>query len=144
MSGKPSGHGAHGPGSNAHQNEDQIDFTKVIFVGLVSLVAFAACTLWAVKILDSERSRLQEVHGESRKATEIGKDEIGIVDQVPFDTDHRLDKWRQAHSEALNGYGWIDRKRGVVHIPIEKAMEQIAAGAVPAAPAPAAAPGSAR
>ncbi|HEX3698810.1 MAG TPA: hypothetical protein VH374_25800 [Polyangia bacterium] len=135
MNGKqPSGHGAHPPASSAHQNEDQIDFTKVIVVGVVSLVAFGLCTLWAVKILDGERGRLQDEHGESRKATEVGKDEIGIVDQVPFEVDHRLEKWRQAHIDALNGYGWVDRGRGVVHIPIDKAMEQIAAGAAPPAP----------
>jgi hypothetical protein len=145
MSGKPTstGHDAHSDGSTAQQNEDQIDFTKVIIVGVVSLVAFALCTLWAVQILDSEKTKLREQHGDKRVATEAGKAEIGIVDQVPFQIDDRLDKWRTERSEALNSYGWVDRKRGVAHIPIDKAIELLASGAIPAAPlppAPAAAP----
>ncbi|HXI58176.1 MAG TPA: hypothetical protein VNO55_19050 [Polyangia bacterium] len=143
MSGKPTstGHDDHSGGSTAHQNEDQIDFTKVIIVGVVSLVAFALCTLWAVQILDSEKTKLHEQHGDKRIPSEVGKSEIGIVDQVPFQIDDRLDKWRAERSEALNSYGWVDRKRGVAHIPIEKALELLAGGAVPAAPlAPAAVP----
>ncbi|MEA2696393.1 MAG: hypothetical protein QOI66_664 [Myxococcales bacterium] len=136
MSGKPTStdHDAHSGGSTAQQNEDQIDFSKVIIVGVVSLVAFALCTLWAVQILDSEKTKLREQHGEKRVPSEIGKQEIGIVDQVPFQIDDRLDKWRAERSEALNSYGWVDRKRGVAHIPIDKALELLASGAVPAAP----------
>ena len=128
------GHGSHESASSAHQNEDQIDFTKVIIVGVVSLVLFALCTIWAVKILDIETVRLRDEHGESRVPSQIGKDEIGIVDQVPFDIDHRLEKWRAERSAALNSYGWVNRKRGVAHIPIDKAMEQVAAGAAPPPP----------
>lgn len=128
--------GTQDPASTAHQNEDQIDFTKVIVVGVVSLVLFALCTLWAVKILDGETGRLRDERGEGRPGSEIGKAEIGIVDQVPFESDHRLEQWRKAHSEALSSYGWVNRKRGVVHIPIDKAMEQVAAGAVPPPPVP--------
>lgn len=35
-----------------------------------------------------------------------------------FDTDQR---------KALSGYGWIDRQKGLVHIPIEEAMRIVAA-----------------
>ncbi len=144
MSGnKPStpghGHGAgHGSGDDhghAAQVEDQIDFSKVIIVGVVSLVAFALCTLWAVKILEHETVKLHDAQGPSRKATEIGKEEIGIVDQVPFDSDTRLERWQKEKSDALNSYGWVDHKRGIARMPIDKAMEQIAAGAVPPPPA---------
>ena len=34
---------------------------------------------------------------------------------------------RQNHLRALNGYGWSDRARGIVHIPIEEAMKIYAA-----------------
>jgi hypothetical protein len=132
MSGKPAS-GQHGAPADGHvaQNEDQIDFTKVIIVGVVSLVAFVLCTLWAVQILSSETRKLADERGEARRPAEIGKDEIGIVDQVPFQSDTRLDRWRAERRAALNGYGWVNRSRGIAHIPIEKAMEQVAAGAVP-------------
>jgi hypothetical protein len=33
---------------------------------------------------------------------------------------------RKAEDKQLNGYGWIDRDNGIVHIPIQRAMELIA------------------
>lgn len=36
----------------------------------------------------------------------------------------------------LNSYGWIDRKRGIVHVPIEQAMRKLAADGIPGWPAP--------
>ena len=32
---------------------------------------------------------------------------------------------RAHEDELLNGYGWVDQKAGAVHIPIDKAMDQI-------------------
>ena len=35
--------------------------------------------------------------------------------------------YRQSADEKLNGYGWVDESRGLVHVPIEKAIEITAA-----------------
>ena len=37
-----------------------------------------------------------------------------------------LAKFRAWEDSQLNSYGWVDRTAGVVHIPIERAMEIIA------------------
>lgn len=34
-----------------------------------------------------------------------------------------LIKLRAAEEARLNSYGWVDRKAGLIHIPIERAME---------------------
>jgi hypothetical protein len=48
-----------------------------------------------------------------------------------------------AESNRLTSYGWMDRSTGVVHIPIERAMELIEQrGVGPLPPAPAAVPGA--
>jgi len=112
------------------ENADRIDFPKVIAVGVVSLVVFAISSWWAYTILRGERRQLA-VRGEAAQPTEIGKPEIGIVDQVPFEGDHRLETWKKAQHDRLHGYGWIDRKRNLIHVPIEQAMTEIAAGASP-------------
>lgn len=41
--------------------------------------------------------------------------------QVDPQTERRND--RQAKTNELNSYGWVDRPRGIVHMPIEKAMD---------------------
>ena len=128
-----SGHDMKGSGdSKAHQSEDQIDFKKVVAVGLGSLLLFVACTIWAVLILRSETGRLKDERGLSAKGAAIGKDEIGIVDQVSFESDDRLGRWQKERSDYLNSYGWVDRAHGIVHIPIEQAMSEVAAGRAPA------------
>src|SRR2546430_13184515 len=68
-------------------------------------------------------------------------------------TENRLKKLKDARDEdakALNGYAWIDKNKGTVRLPIERAMEltvadlankkPAAAGPI-ATPAPSAAPG---
>jgi hypothetical protein len=47
-----------------------------------------------------------------------------------------LERKRKAEDAILTSYGWVDRKAGVVRIPIERAMELVAerAGAKPEAP----------
>jgi hypothetical protein len=117
----------HPPG---HKSEDQIDFGKVIAVGVVSLIVFALGTIWAIAILHHETAKTQSATGISRYP-DLAKAEIGIVDQVLFEGDQRLATWRAERAARLNGYGWSDRSKGMVHIPIERALEEAASGALP-------------
>jgi hypothetical protein len=126
-------HDAHSSGGEADHNK--IDFKKVIAVGVVSLIIFAIASWWAASILHSERAALGP-RIEWKAPTALGNAEIGIVDQVPFEGDQRLTRWQTERADWLNQYGWVDRARGVVHIPIDRAMEEIVAGAVPPPPAP--------
>lgn len=128
-----SSHDEHAPGGEAQ--EDKIDFKKVIAVGAVSLVIFALASWWAASILHSERTALGP-RIEWKAPTELGSFEIGIVDQVPFEGDQRLQKWKAERAAWLTQYGWVDRARGIAHMPIERAMDEIVAGAVPPPPAP--------
>ena len=117
---------------------DEIDYFKVIAVGVVSLAIFAIATWWAATIMRREITRVHASEhtvgavAAAAKPVEIGRSEIGIVDQVPFTADRRLDGWRTERAERLHGYGWVDRDKKIIHIPIERAMEQVAAGALPA------------
>jgi hypothetical protein len=45
-----------------------------------------------------------------------------------------LQKYRSAAESDLNGYGWIDRARGIVKIPIERAMTLLASRGLPVRP----------
>jgi hypothetical protein len=123
-------HEHHGMGSD-NGSDDAIDFKKVIAVGVVALVVFALGTIWAVAILHRETARAHATTGVTSRPALIGQPEIGIVDQVLFSGDHRLADWRAERAARLNGYGWIDRSKGIAHIPIEKAMDEVASGALP-------------
>ena len=42
-----------------------------------------------------------------------------------------LEKLRAAEKRQMNSYGWIDRNAGIVHIPIDRAMQLIAERGLP-------------
>lgn len=125
----PPNHTHHGMGAD-NGADDSIDFKKVIGVGVISLVVFALGTVWAVTILHRETARAHAATGLSRPPM-LGQSEIGIVDQVLFTGDHRLADWKAERAAHLNGYGWVDRSKGIAHIPIEKAIEEVVSGALP-------------
>jgi hypothetical protein len=134
MSHVPSSHGSgHDTGEpHGHQAEDEIAYGKVITVGVVSLIIFALSTVWAAIILKAQTEHVEATSGAATRPAEIGRDEIGIVDQVPFLGDHRLAEWKAEKATHLDGYGWVNRAQGIAHIPIEKAMDAVAAGGLPA------------
>lgn len=103
---------------------DGIDTKKIIIVGVGSLALFAISCVVAYFML---RTEVKEYDAKGRPAppTMIGKDEIGIVDQPEFETDTRLEEWKRAKQFRLNSYGWVDRKKEIVHIPIDKAIDQV-------------------
>ncbi|HUK23554.1 MAG TPA: hypothetical protein VLV49_03160 [Terriglobales bacterium] len=45
-----------------------------------------------------------------------------------------LHDFRMTEEQELNSYGWVDQKGGVVHIPIERAMQLIAQRGLPVLP----------
>lgn len=44
----------------------------------------------------------------------------------------------RAELERLNSFGWVDREKGIVHIPIDQAMRKVVTQGIPGWPAPAA------
>jgi hypothetical protein len=112
--------------SDATENgDDGVNLKLMVMVGVVSLVVFAASAVIAWWILRednakySKRGVAPEVHGLAKQ------EEIGIIDYIPFDGDHRLEHWQQARAKALNSYGWVDRQKGIIHIPIDEAMKDV-------------------
>jgi hypothetical protein len=57
------------------------------------------------------------------------------LQRVPFDD---IETMRAEETQILERYGWVDQKAGVVHIPIEQAMEKLLHQGLPARPAEAA------
>jgi hypothetical protein len=127
-----SGHKGHGdthttPGDAA----DAVRYDLVIAVGVVSLIIFALSIWWSAMIW---RGTMHDTEAKEGRAREFdrGRTEIGIVDQVPFVSDTRLHGWRADRKWELEHYGWVDKAKGVVRMPVEEAMTKVAAGQLPA------------
>jgi hypothetical protein len=124
-SGSPKAHNA------ASEGKDDVDYSKVVGVGVASLIIFAISIAWAGYLMKGQVEATEAKTGRAREFDRT-RQEIGIVDQVPFVADKRLPEWRAERAKVLNSYGWVDRSKGTVHIPIEEAMAKVASGAMPA------------
>ena len=54
--------------------------------------------------------------------------------RLQIDPAAELARFRAAEEKRLNTYYWIDRKKGIVHIPIAQAMKELAAKGIPGFP----------
>jgi hypothetical protein len=50
--------------------------------------------------------------------------------RLQTDPSEDLAQFRAEEDRRLNGYYWIDKQRGLVHIPIEQAMKELAEGGI--------------
>jgi len=125
MSHEPSHSTEHLPPPEA-QADERVASGKVLLVGIVALLVFGGATCWSTRIWRETRVRLQPT-GPIAPGAEIGKAEIGIVDQPPFETLRAAERTRRDEVDRLSSYGWIDRDKGVIHVPIDKAIEQFVA-----------------
>jgi hypothetical protein len=113
-------HPVHVPGT-----DDDVNIGKIVIIGVVSLLIFALSAVVAHLILRRDEAELQR-RGVAPLMRGLAKrQEIGIIDNIPFDADGRLDRWRAEKARALNSYGWVDRQKGVIHIPVEEAMKEV-------------------
>jgi len=117
-----------GHGHEARSEDDRVSSGKVIAVGVASLVVFFFASLAAGSYLRLRQSE----HPRVPPPPEIGKSKIAMVEQDMFDVAVRGTRDRAQRLEKLASYGWIDREAGVVHMPIERAMELVTKGVRPA------------
>jgi hypothetical protein len=123
----------HGPSHPSSLDDDGIDIKKILLIGGASLAIFAFSAFVAYLILRSHVADY-EAKGLPAVPANIGKDEIGIVDQPEFDGDRRLEEWKAVKQHRLNHYGWVDRKKNLIHIPIDQAIDQVVAESAAGSP----------
>lgn len=119
---------AHGPGhGKVRSEEDRIPSVPILLVGVGALVVFflaSFATLSFLRVKEGDRPLLPVPQ-------ELGQSKIGLVEQQLFESSTRGRRDHEARLERLGSYGWVDRKQGVVHLPIERAMELSAKGVRP-------------
>jgi len=106
------------------QAEEIINWFGVIGIGVAAAVIFAIATFVVWRYLDAREKVLQPV-GPAVVPGKLGDAEVGIVDQVPFDVTRALQVYRNEHIERLSSWGWMDRKEGTIHMPIDHAMDLV-------------------
>lgn len=110
--------------------EDRLPSGKIYVVGIVALVVFFLGSLAAGL---SMRAVRQEVNpgGPPLPPQEAGRAKIGMVEQRLYEHANMGPVWHEAARRRLQTFGWIDKEKGIVHIPIDRAMEKVEKGERP-------------
>jgi hypothetical protein len=105
------------PGPPQH---DQLPSRPILGVGVGWLVLVALAVL-AVRWWEGRSRPSARVEAPAR----MGEAEIGDVNQRPFALEDEASRLRAEQGARLERYGWVDRNAGIIHVPIERAMEQV-------------------
>jgi hypothetical protein len=120
-------------GAHPRSEDDRVDSRSVLLVGFGALAIFLAAAGATITWIRHSNA----VTPQAALPPEVGQSKIGLVEQQLFDTHLRGARDRAAQQARLDGFGWVDREAGVLHIPIATAMELVGRGVrVPAGEAP--------
>lgn len=118
----------HSHHSGTRAEPDRIGTPRILAVGAASLIFFAVASWFTIRY-GYDRTRAEMLpDGPAAQPAEIGKNKIGIVEQRIFSLAVEPTEWRRQQSERLRTWGWVDRKAGVIHVPIDEAMARVARG----------------
>lgn len=120
----------------AHEHTDADSHAITQFgIGLAFLIVVSQLLLWWVFDHFSERETKLSPHVPAivRLQAPTVPPEPRLQGNAPLDVNPRLDlKQMRANEDAfLNHYGWIDPDHGIVHVPIDKALNVVAQTGLP-------------
>jgi hypothetical protein len=121
-----------GPERSAPQQErDIVDVRRALVIAAATLAVIVGSVWWSRGLLRGASPTGAGIGAAARPAdaTTVAGVRIDSIDRESGPAD------RAAQERALDSYGWVDAKGGVVHIPIRRAMELVA-GDHPPAPGP--------
>lgn len=118
-----------------HYEQDDVDVRAIVRFGAAILGAtvVACLALWFVLRYWTAQPLPVEVQIPPAKVEAPQVDGPGL-DAAP---EVHLEELLAQQSALLNSYGWIDRDAGIVHIPIDEAMQLLVEQGVPARDGPA-------
>ena len=118
----------HSHHSGTRAEPDRIGTPRILAVGAASLLFFALASWFTIRY-GYDRTRAEMLpDGPAAPPAEIGRNKIGIVEQRLFSLAVEPAEWRQHQIQRLQTWGWVDRKAGVIHVPIDQAMARVARG----------------
>jgi hypothetical protein len=99
----------------------------------VALAVFFLASVAATAVLVRARAQAQP-EGAPALPAQAGARKIGIVEQQLYAASQRSRDRLAAQRKELDSYGWVERKSGVIHLPVERAIDLAAQGAMPQGP----------
>jgi hypothetical protein len=113
------------PASTAGHERRDIYPARVVQwgIGIFALLIFSAVAMWF--LLGGYDRRLAEESPPASPLATYGPQEPPEP-RLQVDAAADIARLRATEQAQLDGYGWVDRQGGTVHIPIERAMQLLA------------------
>jgi len=108
---------------------DRIRTWTIVAVGVGSLLLFLVASLVTVGWMGKARGEMNP--GWPSFPAEAGKGKVGMLEQQLFESSNRAQVLRERQEQRLHSYGWVDKEKGTVHIPIERAVDLTLGGERP-------------
>ncbi len=108
------------------QSMDVIAWKPVGIAVLGSLVLFAIGAVFAVWLLKSING--SATMDDQKPVPFAGAPQVGIVEQRLIELETRAQRVKVEQKKQLGEYGWIDRSRQLVHVPIDQGMQAVVEG----------------
>jgi len=110
--------------------EDFVPTKRIVMVGVAALFVFTVGSVAAGLAMRQLRRELNP-DGPPPWPAEAGKAKIGMVEQRLFEHANQGPAWRAWSEQRLSSVGWVDQQKGIVHIPIDRAMDLVEKGQRP-------------
>ena len=116
----------HGPASGGsgvgHETRD-VDIRRVSI--LAGVLVFVIAAAMGLMVLMFDRLAAREASHQAPPSTLVEPPGVRLPPEPRLQEDPVADLARMMTEEqaALDGYGWVDRERGVARIPVQRAME---------------------
>jgi hypothetical protein len=109
------------------QEEDVVRERTLVRVSLIALAVSVVAVLVSTAILGRDGQAALGGGPAERVAKHgnVAPPTIGLVEQTLIEHEERGLAQRRAEEARLEAYGWVDRRQGIAHIPIEEAMALI-------------------
>ncbi len=108
-----------------HQEPDLVSSAVLTRIAVAGLVVAAVGVFVAGALLESTTGALRpDLAG--RGGPRAAPETLSQVEQTPIRETRTASDLRQMQLRDLEGWGWVDRKKGLAKIPIDQAMEIVA------------------
>jgi hypothetical protein len=107
---------------SGYEKRDLAPRTIALFAagGAVVILLAAALALWMVQSATRRHSALQSPRPQAQAREGLAEPRLQVQGF------NELREMRRAEESLLTSYGWLDREKGLVRIPVERAMELLA------------------
>jgi hypothetical protein len=106
--------------NGAGHEKREVDVRIIIetLIGLTVSVVAACVIVWIVFFVFKTKNP-------DRLSAEAGLTQVPPAPRLQVHPSEELTALRSSEEQILNSYRWVDPKTGIVHIPIQKAMDEV-------------------